>query len=235
MPWLCWLENAFLLLLYMVGKLVGNWILKMLLSQASVDIPSLLPVTECSVKKSRILPACPHNWLILKDLDFMSFSVDAWNSVTLPVCLNFDGFHSFPRTADTSLFQQNYFLSQIGAYFVLLCFVFLSTSRIPFICTLDLCFQTFLSVIFSTCFHLLVLFLCILCSFFEDCFPHHQLRFWFVDFVSYYSNIFIGSAMILFLLSVSFFNCQLPFHLILMSYHLIFDLFFHSISVNCCM
>lgn len=37
-----------------------------------------------------------------------------------------------------------------------------------------------------------------------------------------------------FLSLVSFFNCQLPFHLILMSYHLIFDLFFSSTPVNCC-
>lgn len=64
---------------------------------------------------------------------------------------------------------------------------------------------------------------------FEDCFPYHQLCFWFVDFASYYFNVFIGSAVILFLLSVSFFNCQLLFYLILMFYHLIFDIFFYII------
>lgn len=120
----------------------------------------------------------PRNWLILKCLNFMAVSVYSWNSVNSTKMSHFDdSVLHFPGMSDISLFQQNYFLSQIWAYFVLLCFVLLSTSRIPFICVLDLCCQTFLSVIFSTYFHLLVLFLCILCSFLKTVF--HIINFVF--------------------------------------------------------
>lgn len=132
------------------------------------------------------------------------------NSITLPRCLNFDDSVTFSWNIRYSFISTKvFFLSQIWAYFVLLCFVLLSTSRIPFICMLDLYFQTFLSVIFSTCFHLLVL-LCIFVSFLKTVFHIINFVFGLWIFTSYYFNIFIDSAMILFLSSVSFFNCQLP-------------------------
>lgn len=104
----------------------------------------------------------PHSWLILKYLDFMALSVYSWNSVTLPRCLNLMIiFVTFSQHIRYFLISTKLFPITDLSYFVLLCFVLLSTSRIPFICMLDLCFQTFLSLIFSTCFHLLLLFLCI--------------------------------------------------------------------------
>jgi hypothetical protein len=85
-----------------------------------------------------------------------------------------------------------------------------------FICVLDLCVQP-LSVILS---YLLSSARPSLpseeCS--EDCSPHHQLCFWFVDYSSYNFNIFISSTVVLFVSSVSFFSCQLPF-ISRMSYH----------------
>lgn len=76
-----------------------------------------------------------------------------------------------------------------------------------FICMLlGLCVQP-LSVIFPTCFHLLVPFL----QCFEDCFPYHQLCFWFADCSSSNYNIFISSPVVLLVSSASFFSCQLPF------------------------
>lgn len=90
----------------------------------------------------------------------------------------FGWFCIFPGTLDIPLFQQfsiiNFSIFRFG--FVLFC----CASRMPFICMLDLCFQTFSSVIFSTCFHLLVLFLCILCSFLKTAFHiiHFALALW---------------------------------------------------------
>lgn len=178
------------------------------LSQASVDIRSLFFLIECyweEVCGCLTFPPC--NWLIFKYFDFVVISVHPrklylYRDVSILMILLL-----FPGTSDIPLFRLSYFPSQIWANFVLPCFVLLSTREY----LLSVCWISvfkLLPVMFSTSFHLLVLFLCILCSFFEDCFLHHQLWFWFVDFTSYYFNIFIGSAVII-IFVVSFF-LQLP-------------------------
>lgn len=88
------------------------------------------------------------------------------------------------------------------------CFALLSTSRLLFICLLDLCsaLVCHLSYLLSSARPLpppLAQ-----CS--EDCFPYHQLCFWFADCSSSNFHIFISSTVVLFVASVSFFKCQLP-------------------------
>lgn len=129
----------------------------------------------------------------------------------------------FPGMSDILLFWQFSIID-----FRIFCFgfvLFSCTSKMPFIYILDLYFQSFLSVILSTCFHLLFSFA--FCAVFENCFLHHPLCFWSVGTTSF--NIFVGAALVLILSPITFFNCQLHFHLILMS----FDLFGYRISINC--
>lgn len=69
----------------------------------------------------------------------MAFSVYSWNSVTLPRCLNLMIlFVTFSQHIRYFLISTKLFPITDLSYFVLLCFVLLSTSRIPFICMLDL-------------------------------------------------------------------------------------------------
>lgn len=90
----------------------------------------------------------------------------------------------------------------------MLCFALLSTSRLLFICLLDLC-----SVLICHLSHLLSS-ACPLplplapCS--EDCFPYHQPCLGFADGSSSNFHIFVSSPVVLFVASVSFFKCQLP-------------------------
>lgn len=98
------------------------------LSQASVDIRSLFFIIECyweEVCGCLTFPPC--NWLIFKYLDFVVISVYSWKlylyrdvSILMILLL-------FPGTSDIPLFRGSYFPSQIWAYFVLPCFVLLST------------------------------------------------------------------------------------------------------------
>lgn len=80
----------------------------------------------------------------------------------------------FPGMSDILLFWQFSIID-----FRIFCFgfvLFSCTSKMPFIYILDPYFQTFLSVILSTCFHLLFSFA--FCAVFENCFLHHPLCFW---------------------------------------------------------
>lgn len=84
---------------------------------------------------------------------------------------------------------------------------FLSTLRMSSsVCWISVFKPSYLS---SSLFAFIYLsFLCICASACKTVFHHLNSCFWFQDFASYYFNVFVGSAVILFLLSV-FFNCQL--------------------------
>lgn len=152
----------------------------------------------------------------------MEINVYPWNSITLRRCLNFgDSLLPFSWNIRYSFISAKLFITDLSTFcFALFCFCCLLLEYLLSVCWISVFKPSYLSS--SLLAFIYLSFSSAFCQFFEDCFPHHQLCFWFVDVTSYYFNIFIGSAMIFFLLSVSFFNCQLPFHLILMSYHFIF-------------